>query len=65
MNTGAKLKAELIENLEDALRVLQLPDCEISLEEGKTAASYSYKCGYATGAIKTALAELRSWKVRA
>jgi hypothetical protein len=59
-NTGAKLEAELIQLLEDALTVLQLPDCDISREDGKTAASYSYKCGYAKGAIKGALKELRS-----
>lgn len=56
--TKAELN-ELVVCLKDALRVLDLPACEISREEGETAASYSYKCGYARGAIRNALDTLR------
>lgn len=67
IGSAQRVKSELIRRLEDALRVLDLPSAdEMAIRnEGETRASLPFKCGYAKGAIKGALADLRNLKVRA
>jgi hypothetical protein len=64
MSTAKNRNGEVISNLEDALRVLSLPNVEVSdRQDGETGASYPYKCGYARAAIRAALEELRKTRI--